>query len=123
MQTENRLLDDLARVASGALGALSGVREELESRMRDQFERVLSRMNLVRREEFDAVQAMAAKARSAQEALEQRLTALEARLAADEARLAADEAKAAADEAEAKPAARTVRSRPAERKSKPASTA
>jgi len=81
MQTDNRLLDDLARVASGALGALTGVRDELETRLREQFERILGRMNLVRREEFDAVHAMAAKARAAQEALEARVAALEARLA------------------------------------------
>jgi BMFP domain-containing protein YqiC len=86
MPSENRLLDDLARVASGALGALTGVRDELETRMREQFERVLGRMNLVRREEFDAVQAMAANARAAQEALEARVAALEAKLAADAAR-------------------------------------
>ena len=105
MQTDNRLLDDLARVATGALGALTGVREELETRLREQFERVLSRMNLVRREEFDAVQAMAAKARLEQEALEQRVAQLEARLGA----------------AGARPAARRpARSRPAPRKPKPA---
>ena len=80
MQTENRLLDDLARVASGALGTLTGMRDELESRLRDQFERILARMNLVRREEFDAAQAMIAKARAAQEALEARVAVLEARL-------------------------------------------
>lgn len=80
MQTENRLLDDLARVATGALGALTGVRDELETRLRDQFERILGRMNLVRREEFDAVQAMAAKARAEQEALAARVAQLEARL-------------------------------------------
>jgi BMFP domain-containing protein YqiC len=81
MQTENRLFDDLAKVATGALGALGGVREEIEARLREQLERILDRMNLVRREEFDAVQAMAQKARAAQEALEQRVAALEARLA------------------------------------------
>ena len=80
MQTENRLFDDLARVATGALGALGGVREELETRFREQVEHILARMNLVRREEFDAVQAMAAKARLAQEALEKRVAMLEARL-------------------------------------------
>jgi BMFP domain-containing protein YqiC len=83
MQTENRLLDDLARVATGALGALTGMREELESRLREQFERILARMNLVQREEFDAVQAMAAKARAEQEALAARVAALEARLGID----------------------------------------
>ncbi|HXY98383.1 MAG TPA: accessory factor UbiK family protein [Stellaceae bacterium] len=80
MQTENRLLDDLARVATGALGALTGVRDELETRLREQFERILARMNLVQREEFDAVQAMVAKARAEQEALAARVAALEARL-------------------------------------------
>jgi hypothetical protein len=79
MQTENRLFDDLARVATGALGALTGVREEIETRIREQLERILDRMNLVRREEFDAVQAMVAKARAAQEALEGRVAQLEAR--------------------------------------------
>jgi BMFP domain-containing protein YqiC len=80
MANDNRLLDDLARVASSALGTLTGVRDEIESRMRDQFERILGRMNLVRREEFEAVQAMAAKARAEQEALAARVAALEARL-------------------------------------------
>lgn len=105
MQTENRLLDDLARVATGALGALTGVREEIEARMREQFERILDRMNLVRREEFDAVQAMAAKARAAQEALEQRVALLEARLAT-----APDVAGGSAE--------RPLRSRPATRRAK-----
>lgn len=81
MQTQNRLLDDLARVATGALGAFSGMRDEVETRLREQFERVLGRMNLVTREEFDAVKAMAAKARATQDALEKRVAALEARLA------------------------------------------
>ncbi len=81
MATENRLFDDLARVASGALGSLSGMRAELETCIHEQVERVLDRMNLVRREEFDAVHAMAAKARLAQEQLEARVEALEARLA------------------------------------------
>ncbi|MHA1601358.1 MAG: accessory factor UbiK family protein [Alphaproteobacteria bacterium] len=80
MQTQNRLLDDLARVATGALGVAAGMRGEIEARLRDQFERVLSRMDLVTREEFDAVKAMAAKARTEQEALHERLAALEAEI-------------------------------------------
>jgi len=80
MQGDNRLFEDLARMASGAMGAFTGLRDELEARMRDHVERVLGRMNLVRREEFEAVQMMAAKARADQEALEARLAALEARL-------------------------------------------
>lgn len=82
MQVDNRLLDDLARVASGAFGALSGVRGEVEARLKHQFERILSEMDLVPREEFDAVKAMAAKARQEQEALKKRIAALEAALAA-----------------------------------------
>ncbi len=80
MATNNRLFEDFARVAQGAAGALAGLRDELEARIKDQVDRVLSRMNLVRREEFDAVQAMAAKARREQEALAARLATIEAKL-------------------------------------------
>ena len=69
MQSQNRFFDDIARVASGAVGAISGVRGEIESRLRDQLERVLAGMDLVSREEFEAVKAMAAKAREEQEVL------------------------------------------------------
>ncbi len=79
MQSQNRFLDDLARVASGALGVAAGMREEVESRLRDQFERVLARMDLVTRDEFEAVKEMAAKARAEQEDLAARLAALEAK--------------------------------------------
>ena len=81
MQTNNPLLDDLAKLATGALGTLTGVRTEVESRVRDQLERVLSRMDLVTREDFEAVKAMASKARGEQEALAERVAELEARLA------------------------------------------
>ena len=80
MQTQNKLLDDLARVASGAIGVAAGMREEVEARLRDQFERVLARMDLVTREEFEAVKAMAIKAREEQEVLSERLAALESAL-------------------------------------------
>lgn len=86
MQTQNRLLDDLARVATGALGVAAGMRGEIEARLRDQFERILSRMDLVPREEFDAVKAMAAKSRAEQELLHERLAALEAALEAEASR-------------------------------------
>jgi BMFP domain-containing protein YqiC len=82
MQTDNRLLDDIARAASGALGALAGVRAELESQMRALLDGWLKGQNLVTREEFEAVKAMAAKARAENEALAARLTALEAELQA-----------------------------------------
>ncbi len=80
MQTQNRLLDDLARVATGALGVAAGMRGEIEARLRDQFEKILTGMDLVAREEFDAVKAMAAKARAEQETLARRVAALEAQL-------------------------------------------
>jgi len=80
MQFDHRLLDDLARVAGGALGTLAGMREEVEARLRQQFERILAGMDLVAREEFEVVRAMAAKARAEQEALAERVAELEAKL-------------------------------------------
>ncbi len=80
MQTDNRFLDDLAKVASGALGSVSGVKHEVEMRLQQQLERLLGRMNLVSREEFDAMKAVAQAAREAQIRLEARVLSLEARL-------------------------------------------
>ena len=80
MQTDNRILDDLARVASSAMGAAGGVKGEFETLVRRQFERVLATMDMVSRDEFDAVKEMAAKARSEQEALMLRVEQLEAAL-------------------------------------------
>ena len=113
MQTSNRLFDDLARVASGAFNTLSGLREEIEMRVRERVERMAADLDLVTREEFDAVRAMAAKARSAQEELEAKVTALETRLSEVEARAASAPAPTA-------PAARTTAGRaPRARKSTP----
>ena len=81
MQSQNRFFDDMARVATGAVGALAGVRGEIEARFRDQLERILAGMDLVSREEFEAARAMAAKAREEQEILLRRVETLEARLA------------------------------------------
>ena len=80
MQTENRFLDDLARLFAGAAGNVASLRQDLEARLREQAERLLRGMDLVSREEFAAVEAMAAKARAEQTALERRVAALEARL-------------------------------------------
>jgi BMFP domain-containing protein YqiC len=91
MQSQSRFFDDLARVAAGAAGALSGVRDEIEARARDQLERVLAGMDLVNREEFEATRAMAAKARDEQERLLRRVEELEARLATLQERSAAGE--------------------------------
>jgi BMFP domain-containing protein YqiC len=82
MQSQNRFFDDLARLAAGAMGTFSGVKSEVETRIREQLERVLAGMDLVSREEFEAVKAMAAKARSEQEDLQKRVVGLESRLAA-----------------------------------------
>ena len=81
MQSQNRFFDDIARVANGAVGALSGVRADIEARVRDQLERILAGMDLVSREEFEAVKAMAAKARGEQEELLRRVALLESALA------------------------------------------
>ena len=81
MQTGKRVLDDLARVASGAAGAAGAVRDEMESMVRDRLQTLLDSMDLVRREDFEAVQEMAQNARMEQERLEARVAALEARLA------------------------------------------
>jgi BMFP domain-containing protein YqiC len=82
VQTQNRFFDDLARVAAGAMSTLSGVKGEVESRIREQLERVLAGMDLVSRDEFEAAKAMAAKARAAQEDLEKRVAELEAQVTA-----------------------------------------
>jgi BMFP domain-containing protein YqiC len=82
MQTDNRLLDDIARAASGALGALSGVRNEIEAQLRGMMERWLKSQDLVTREEFEVVKEMASRARAENETLAARLAALEAAMAA-----------------------------------------
>lgn len=80
MQTENRLFDDFARMAGGALNMLTGFKTEVEQMVRQQMEGWLSNLNLVTREEFETVRQMAAKARDEQEALLVRIAALEAKL-------------------------------------------
>lgn len=82
MQTDNRLLDDLAKVATGAIGSLSGVRQEVEQRLQQQLERIIGRMNLVSRDEFEAIKAVAQAAREEQIRLESRVAELEAKLTA-----------------------------------------
>lgn len=82
MQSQNKLLDDLARAASGAVGVAAGMRGEVEARLKAQFERIIRDMDLVTREEHDVVAAMAIKAREEQEVLAERVAALEQQLAA-----------------------------------------
>ena len=78
MQTRNPILDDLARVAAGALGVAAGMRKEAEELLKQRFASVIGSEGLVTREELEAVKAMAAKARSENEALETRIAKLEA---------------------------------------------
>lgn len=75
-QTNNRLLDDISRLMTDAAGAAQGVRREVASAMRAQGERVLSDLDVVRRDEFEAVKAMAVAARDENDALRRELTAL-----------------------------------------------
>lgn len=82
MQTSNRILDDMARVASGAVSAVTGLKGDGENLLKRQMEKLLADMDLVTREEFEAVKAMAAKARGEQEKLEARVAELEAQLEA-----------------------------------------
>lgn len=79
-QSSNRLLDELSKLMTDAAGAAQGVRQEAEAVVRGQAERILADMDVVRREEFEAVKAMAEKAREENERLEARIAALEAKL-------------------------------------------
>ena len=81
-QTTNRFLDEFAKLMTDAAGAADGLRKEAESVFKAQGERFLRDMDVVRREEFEAVKAMAEKARAENERLEARIAALEGQLAA-----------------------------------------
>jgi len=83
-QTNNRLMDEFAKLMTDAAGVAQGARREVETAFRSQLERVMSELDMVQREEFEIVRDMALKARAENEALERRIAALEARLAADE---------------------------------------
>ncbi len=80
MQGGNKILDDFARMMTDAAGMAQGVKREAEGVFKSQFERMIRDMDLVTREEFEAVRDMAVKAREENDALSARLEALEARL-------------------------------------------
>jgi BMFP domain-containing protein YqiC len=80
MQTRNPFIDDLTKLANGAMGALSGVKDEVETRVRDQIAKILDGMDIPRREEFEVVKEMAAKAREENEELKKQIADLQARL-------------------------------------------
>lgn len=77
----NRILDEFAKLMTDAAGAAQGVRREVETAFKAQAEKVLNSMDVVQREEFDAVREMAVKARAENKALADRLSALEAKVA------------------------------------------
>ncbi|APF38167.1 Uncharacterized conserved protein YqiC, BMFP domain [Chelatococcus sambhunathii] len=83
-QTTGRIFDDIARLVTDAAGMAEGARREVEAVVRAQMERMLRSMDVVSREEFDAVRDMAAAARDENERLAARIAELEARLARDE---------------------------------------
>jgi BMFP domain-containing protein YqiC len=85
MSDRPRFFEDLAGVAGGAISALAGLRDEMEAVVRTRVDETIRKLELVRREELDAVTELAANARAGQEAAELRLAAVEARLAALEA--------------------------------------
>jgi BMFP domain-containing protein YqiC len=89
MSDRPRFFDDLAGVAGGAISALAGLREETEAMLRARLDDLIQRLDLVRREELQAIQELASNARAGQEAAEATVSTLETRLSALEARVAA----------------------------------
>jgi BMFP domain-containing protein YqiC len=79
-QTSNRFFDEIGRLMNDAAGAAQGVKREVDAVVRNQAERILRDLDLVKREEFDAVKDMARLAREENEALKVRIAALEAKL-------------------------------------------
>ncbi|WP_171133260.1 MULTISPECIES: accessory factor UbiK family protein [unclassified Ruegeria] len=80
MQTRNKILDDVSQLMTNAMGVAQGAREEAENAMKSMIDRWLADRDFVTREEFDAVRAMAQRAREENAALEARIAALEAKL-------------------------------------------
>lgn len=77
MQTRNKVLDDISKLMTNAMGVAQGAKDEAETAMKSMIDRWLADRDFVTREEFDAVRAMAQKAREENEALKARLDALE----------------------------------------------
>jgi len=79
MQKDNKFLEDMARMASGAAGGFLDLKRDIEAMISAQLEKLLQKMNLVTKEEFDTVQGMLAKSRAEQEEIKKRLEKLESR--------------------------------------------
>jgi len=105
MSNPNNMFGEFAKMAEGAMSAFGGVKDEMDSFMRQHLERLLSEMELVSREEFEVVKAMATKARSEQEMLLKKVAELEAKLAAKPAAKPAAKKAAPKKAAPRKPAA------------------
>jgi len=80
MQTDNRILDGMALFFTNAAGAAQAFKDEMETMMKSRMERMIAKLDFVPREEFDAVKAMAAKARSENDKLSARVASLEEKL-------------------------------------------
>jgi BMFP domain-containing protein YqiC len=104
-QTSNRLFDELARLMTDAANVAQGVRREASTAFRSQADRLITDLDLVRREDFDAVKEMASRARAENERLAERVAALEAELASlsGKAQKPADSEAPATEESAAKP--------------------
>jgi BMFP domain-containing protein YqiC len=80
MQTQSSVFDDLAKLMTGAMGMAQGMREEAKGFLRSQADRLVAEMDLVSRDEFEAVKEMASQARAEAEALRGKMLELEAKL-------------------------------------------
>lgn len=95
MQTRNKIFDDISQMMSNAVGVAQGAKTEAETAMKGWVDRWMADRDFVGREEFDAVRAMAQKAREENDALKARLDAMEGRAKAAKPRAAASKAKTA----------------------------
>ena len=89
MQSQNRMFDDFVKMMNGMAGTVAGMGREAESGMREKMRDWVGGLDMVSREEFDAVKAMAVAARDENDALRKRIDALEAKLGAAPAKAAA----------------------------------
>ncbi len=80
MQNNNKFINDLSKMASGAVGSLMDIKQEIEEMISSQLEKLLQKMDLVTKEEFNTTQVMLTKSRIEQEDLKKRIDALELRI-------------------------------------------
>ncbi len=119
-QTSNRMFDELARLMTDAANVAQGVRREASTAFRSQAETWIADMDLVRRDEFDAVREMASRAREENEKLAARITALEAELKATKVKRPKTAAKPAASRSAT--AAKSSKAKPSAKKTTPTET-